>query len=166
MQYFKEKTCRVEEPVSLESNQAALKGNVHGQSKLFLQLLGLLHLCLHTRLETLCTNCQTVPDFLVQFHPIIVSQLWDGRGKIQAHHCKQRVRNGFTGSTSLLGTKCRVKQASSVLSSNSWVKRGMGKTFTLQQEKETLRAGIPLQKSSREKGKHTEDFLEAGHLLL
>lgn len=89
-----------------------------------------------------------------------------GRGKIQAHHCKQRVRNGFTGSTSLLGTKCRVKQASSVLSSNSWVKRGMGKTFTLQQEKETLRAGIPLQKSSREKGKHTEDFLEAGHLLL
>lgn len=36
MQYFKEKTSRVEEPVSLESNQAALKGNVHGQSKLFL----------------------------------------------------------------------------------------------------------------------------------
>lgn len=36
MQYFKEKTCRVEEPASLGSNQAALKGNVHGQSKLFL----------------------------------------------------------------------------------------------------------------------------------
>lgn len=29
-----------------------------------------------------------------------------------------------------------------------------------------LRAGIPLQKSSREKGKHVEDFLEAGHSLL
>lgn len=36
MQYFKEKTCRVEEAVPLGGNQAALKGNVHGQSKLFL----------------------------------------------------------------------------------------------------------------------------------
>lgn len=60
-----------QEVLSLGSHQAALKSNVHVQSKRFLGLLGLLHLLLHTRLETLCTNYQTVPDFLVQFNPII-----------------------------------------------------------------------------------------------